>query len=99
MTHLFDSEVSHGLRNRVHRSEITANEGWQALDSWRRLRLSRYPMAGLLQRVGQLRGNLSAAYDASYVALAENLGFALVAADGRLARATGIRCPVTVVPS
>lgn len=57
----------------------------------------RYPIFGLLGRVWQLRENLSAS-DASYVALAEQLDSALLTCDGRLARATEIRCPVTAVP-
>jgi predicted nucleic acid-binding protein len=50
-----------------------------------------------MERVWQLRENASA-YDATYVALAEGLGCALVTADARLSRIAGLRCPVTVVP-
>ncbi|MFF5635570.1 type II toxin-antitoxin system VapC family toxin [Streptomyces sp. NPDC012825] len=50
----------------------------------------------LLPRMWELRGNLTA-YDAAYVAAAEAYGCALVTADGRLARASGIRCPVEAV--
>jgi predicted nucleic acid-binding protein len=39
------------------------------------------------------------ACDASYVALAESLDCALVTADGRLARAPGIGCLITVMPA
>ncbi|SDX74459.1 hypothetical protein SAMN05661080_01020 [Modestobacter sp. DSM 44400] len=38
------------------------------------------------------------AYDASYVALAEVLGCAVLTADARLSRAPGLRCAITVVP-
>ena len=44
----------------------------------------------------ELRENLSA-YDATYVALAEALESPLVTADGRLARAPGPQCTITVV--
>jgi predicted nucleic acid-binding protein len=52
---------------------------------------------GLLERIWQLRDNLSA-YDASYIALAESLDCTVVTADARLGRAPGITCTVTVVP-
>jgi predicted nucleic acid-binding protein len=59
--------------------------------------MSRHAVFHLLERIWELRENLSA-YDASYVALAETLGCALLTADARLSRASGLRCPVTVVP-
>ena len=54
-------------------------------------------MFGLLDRVWELRDNLSAS-DASYVALAERLDCPLLTADARLSRAPGVRCTITVVP-
>lgn len=95
--HLIDAEVASGLRRRVAGAEIGPDDGWAALDVWRRLGMIRYPLVGILGRVWQLRDNLSA-YDACYLALAEQLGCALVTADQRLARAPGSRCPITVVP-
>lgn len=47
-------------------------------------------------RIWELRSNLTA-YHAAYVAAAEHYQCALVTTDGRLARATGIRCPVTLI--
>jgi predicted nucleic acid-binding protein len=95
--HLVDVEVASALRRTVSAGTVTADEGWAALDTWRRLGVTRHPASGLLDRVWQLRHNLTA-YDATYVALAEALDCTVVTADGRLARAPGIRCAVTVVP-
>ena len=60
--------------------------------------LVRHPVHALLPRIWALRDDISA-YDAAYVALAEALGCALLTADSRLARAPGVTCPVTVVPT
>jgi predicted nucleic acid-binding protein len=95
--HLIDSEVASGLRRAVASHQIDADAGWMALDTWRRLGLTRHPVHPLLERVWELRANFSA-YDAGYVALAEALGAALLTADAKLARAPGLRCPITVVP-
>jgi predicted nucleic acid-binding protein len=95
--HLVDPEVASGLRRQVAAGALDGAAGWAALDTWRRLGLTRYPVVGLLDRVWALRGDVSA-YDATYVALAELLGCPLLTADGRLSRAPGVRCPITVVP-
>lgn len=95
--HLIDPEVANTLRRGVAASRIESGDAWTALDRWRQLGMSRYAIFPLLERVWQLRENLSA-YDASYVALAESLGCALLTADARLGRSPGLRCPVTVVP-
>lgn len=95
--HLIDTEVASGLRRNVQAERLSAAAGWAALDTFRRLGLTRYPGSVLLDRVWDLRDNLSA-YDACYVALAEFLGCDLLTADPRLSRAPGIGCAVTVVP-
>jgi predicted nucleic acid-binding protein len=96
--HLIDPEVASGLRRRVAGGRLDADAGWAALDTWRRLGVTRYAVHSLLDRVWELRDNLSA-YDASYVALAELLGCSLLTADGRVGRAPGVRCPLTIVPA
>ena len=49
-----------------------------------------------MPRAYELRANLSA-YDATYVALAEQLDCALITADRCLASASGPRCTITVI--
>ena len=95
--HLIDSEVASSLRRHVASGRISADAGSVALDAWRRLAVTRYAIHGLLERVWELRDNLSA-HDAGYVALAESLDCALLTADARISRAPGLRCPITVVP-
>lgn len=95
--HLIDSEIASGLRRAVSARRLASDAGWAALDVWRQLAMTRYAVHTLLDRIWQLRDNLSA-YDAGYVALAEALGCSLVTADSRLSRAPGIRCSITVVP-
>jgi predicted nucleic acid-binding protein len=95
--HLIDAEVASGLRRLVAAQLLDPETGWAALDGWRHIGMTRYAVHTLLDRVWELRDNLSA-YDASYVALAELLGCSLLTADGGLGRAPGVRCPVTIVP-
>ena len=95
--HLIDVEVASGLRRMVVAGEIGEAVGWGALDAWRKLGLIRHPVFPLLDRIWQLRGSISA-YDACYVALAENLGSTLLTADARISRAPMLQCAVTVVP-
>lgn len=94
--HLADSEVVHALRSQVLRDDLDEVVAERMIDVWQRLGLERVGVSGLLGRVWELRENLSA-YDATYVALAEALASPLVTADGRLARAPGPRCTITVV--
>lgn len=95
--HLIDSEVASGLRRCVAAAQLSPAAGWTALDTWRRVALTRYPAYVMLDRVWELRDNLSS-YDATYVALAELLDCSLLTADRRLGRAPGIRCPILLVP-
>ncbi len=96
--HLADSEIVHALRAGVRRGDVDAEDAARAIGAWAGLGIDRIPAAGMLDRVWELRENLSA-YDATYVAVAEALDAPLVTADGRLARAPGPRCAVTVVRS
>ncbi len=86
--HLVDVEVTHVLRRLVAAARLRPADAEAARRTLAHLALVRYPHTGLLDRMWQLRANLSA-YDAAFVALSEQLGAPLVTADGRLARASG----------
>ncbi len=95
--HLLDAEVGSALRGQERRGELDLGRAERALGRLSELAIDRYGHTGLLGRAWELRSNLSF-YDALYVALAERLDAPLVTADGRLARAPGIRATVEVVP-
>jgi predicted nucleic acid-binding protein len=86
--HLIDLEVAQLLRRLVREAALSAHRAGQARQDWLDLRVTRYPHDVLLPRIWQLRHNLTA-YDAAYVALAEELGAALLSRDSRLSSASG----------
>jgi predicted nucleic acid-binding protein len=94
--YLIDSEVAHALRGQVARGVIAVQVATRALQRWTQLGVSRFAAVGLLPRIWELRENVSA-YDATYIALAEQLDCHLVTADARLSRAPGPHCPITVL--
>jgi predicted nucleic acid-binding protein len=94
--HLMDVEVAQVMRRYSLRGEITAARGALALDILRRLPVRRHAHDLLLDRIWELRTNMTA-YDAAYVALAEGLGATLVTRDAALSRAPGVRALVEIV--
>jgi predicted nucleic acid-binding protein len=95
--HLIDVEIASALRRAAGARTLTAARGSRLLRTWAELGVTRYAAHTLLPRIWQLRDNFTS-YDATYVALAEALNCALVTADARLSRSSGLRCTVTVVP-
>jgi len=93
--HLFDIEVLHALRGLGLRGNVSSERARLALDRLRDTRFVRYPHSALVERIWELRGNLTA-YDAAYIALAEALDTPIVTTDARLALAPGIRAEVEV---
>ena len=91
--HLLDLEVGQVLRRLVREGAVSAHRADQAIEDLLDLRIARYPHFVLLPRIWQLRHNLSA-YDAAYVALAENLGARLLTRDARLASVSGLTAPI-----
>jgi predicted nucleic acid-binding protein len=93
---LVDVEVVSVLRRRWLARTMTARRFAAAVDDLGALPADRYPVLPFMPRAYELRANVSA-YDATYVALAEQLGCALVTVDRRLAAAPGPRCAITVI--
>lgn len=93
--HLFEIEVLHALRSLSLRGSVSSGRARLALGRLRDTQFTRYPHTTLIERIWEMRDNL-AAYDASYVALAEALNAPLITTDAKLARAPGIRAAVEV---
>ena len=96
--HLVDTEIVDAMHKLVSRNDVDVDDAQRALAAWQRFGIRRHPTIRMIDRVWELRHNVSA-YDAAYIALAEALRCNLLTADHRLAAATGPRCTIEVVPS
>ncbi len=93
--HLLDVEFAQVLRRLVREGTLSAKRAEEALEDLAALRVTRYAPILLLDRVWRLRQNLSA-YDAAYVALAEELKAPLITRDRKLAAAPGHTAAIEV---
>ena len=93
--HLFEIEVMNVLRRYFLSGALSQERASLALSRLTTMRITRYPHTSLIERIWELRHNLTA-YDATYIALAETLEAPLVTTDARLARASGIRAEVEI---
>ncbi|MQA16750.1 MAG: PIN domain-containing protein [Pseudonocardiaceae bacterium] len=93
---IFAAEAMSAVRSMHAREDISTGRARAALAGIRTVRTAQYGFEPLIERVWELRHNLTV-YDGWYVALAETLGTSLVTADARLAEAPGPRCPVIEV--
>jgi predicted nucleic acid-binding protein len=94
--HLIDAEVGSVMRRRVAHGSIEPGSALAVLHALRSLVTDRYPHGSLITTAWALRENLTY-HDALYVALAARLGYPLLTADARLARAPGLPCEVELV--
>lgn len=91
-----DIEALAGWRRQVRKGELSAGLADEAVSFLKALPIRRIPHEPLLDRIWQLRDNVTAA-DAAYVALAEQFQVPLVTSDGRLTRAFGPRCEFQLI--
>jgi predicted nucleic acid-binding protein len=91
-----DAEVVSALRGMSQRSPRLRAAVPDALRHLAGFPIRRMPLAPLLQRMWELRDNITA-YDAAYIALAERLDGPLVTSDMKLAASTGSRCTFDLI--
>jgi len=89
--HVMPVEVGEVLRRAAAAGKISSDAATIAHADLLGLRVTLVPYAALADRVWRLRGGVSA-YDACYVALAEQLDAPFATLDARLKRAQGPQC-------
>jgi predicted nucleic acid-binding protein len=91
-----DAEVVSALRGLARVSPTVERVAPAALRHLAGLPIRRMSLAPLLDRMWELRANVTA-YDAAYVALAEQLEAPVITCDAKLAAARGTRCVFDVI--
>ncbi len=92
---LCDVEVAVGLRRGIRRRAISEQRVVQAIEDYLDLPVTRHGHQGLLPRILGLRENFSA-YDATYIALTEQLGGEVLTADERLTRPARMHTSIAI---
>ena len=92
--HLMPVEVASVLRRAELAGDLSADTGALAHADLLDLAVGLYPYELFGPRIWELRETVTA-YDAWYIALAEELDATLVTLDVRLSNAPGPRCPIT----
>lgn len=92
---LLDIEAAQTIRRLVRRGELTLDDGTAAVRQVQDAPITRVSHRALLSRIWELRDMITA-YDAAYIALAEQLDVPLLTCDSRLGRAHGHGAEVVV---
>jgi predicted nucleic acid-binding protein len=95
--HLVYVEVANILRRAVRGKAISEDVAALAHSDLLALRIELFPYELVAERVWELRGNVTA-YDAWYVAIAEQLNAPLVTLDQKLSKASGPTCAFRLPP-
>lgn len=91
-----DAEVLSALRGLARAHPTLQRVAPAALRHLAGLPVRRMPLVPLLDRMWELRANVTA-YDAAYVALAELLEAPVITCDAKLAAASGARCAFDLI--
>jgi predicted nucleic acid-binding protein len=91
-----DAEVVSALRGMARGNAVLAESVPGALRHLADFPIRRIPLAPLLDRMWQLRDNVTP-YDAAYLALAERLDCALITCDAKMTGAPGTRCTFDLI--
>ena len=94
---IIDLEVISVWRRLSAAGRIASDRASQAVDDLEAFPMRRVQHNLLVQRVWELRGNVTV-YDAAYIAVAETIQATLVTADEWLASAPGPRCNFEILP-
>lgn len=94
---LFDLEIAQVLRKLVMWDKITPTDAHETLQDITQSPILRCDHAPLLERVWELREAITA-YDAAYVALAEQFDVPLITCDQRLAGSNGHQAEIELYP-
>ncbi|MDX1620319.1 MAG: type II toxin-antitoxin system VapC family toxin [Nitriliruptorales bacterium] len=90
---IFPTEVLSAIRGHHLAARVSTARARRAMEQLATVRLERYPVEPFIDRIWELRDNLTV-YDAAYVALAERLETTFVTADRPVARAATVRCEI-----
>lgn len=95
---LIDLETSNVLQRLLRRGRVHQEQADRAMSWLETVPVARSSHRMLIRRVWELRHSITA-YDAAYVALAEELGVPLVTCDAKLAGSNGHEAKIELYPA